>query len=102
MFGEANSTELWINEYRVRDRPAGDSIMLAIEKVRPHDSIVIVRDMGECRPALDITQGKYARYIGLKPRIDHDISGGVDLDARCPWLELVRVGSAPGRDQQVR
>src|SRR5580704_12900863 len=58
--------------------------------------------MGKRWPALDVSDHENISNIRFESFIRLDVSVSIDVNARCRWLQRIRVRFPPRRDKQVR
>jgi len=76
--------------------------VLAIQQIGGDDLVVVPAGVGEGAATVAVAQRPDAGNRGSQLVVHDDVPPLVQLYARMLQAEIVRVGAAPGRDQQVR
>src|SRR5262249_47747757 len=82
--------------------PVGESPLPAVEQVGGDDLVVVVGGMGEGAAAGAVAHRPDPRYVGLQLVVDRDVAARVGRDAGLVEPEVVGVGGAADRHQEVR
>ena len=100
--GHAGAAERRVDEQAVGRDAVLDPALLAVEQVGGDDLEVVVGGVGERAAAVAVAHREDARDVGAQLAVDLDVAALVGLDARLVQAEIVGVGPAAGRDQEVR
>src|SRR6185437_10945430 len=96
VLGDADAAELGVGEQTIDQRSAGDAAIGFLYQVLINDEVIIVRDMRELRPALDVTQGIDPRDVGFETLVDLDEAMRVEIDAGGGSVQCGSLGQAAG------
>jgi hypothetical protein len=97
-----NPAELRVGEDGEWDESPGGRASGVMEKVLPENLVVVVRDVGERRPAVHIAEGVHAGHVGFQPLVDRDEAPPVNLNACRRQVQAPCARRPPGGDQKVR
>ena len=102
VFRHARARKWRIGEQRIDRKAVGDAPRVPIEQVGGDDFVVVVGRVRERAAAVDIAQRPDAGYAGGQPVVDLDEAPGIGDDAGAIKSQVVGVGDAPDREQQMR
>ncbi|HEY1702323.1 MAG TPA: hypothetical protein VGG75_21665, partial [Trebonia sp.] len=100
--GQADAAELRVDEHRVRDDPVPRARLLVPEEVRAQDAVVVVGQVGEGRPALDVSHRVDAGHAGFQVLVGLDEAPVVEANPGRLGGERLRIRNAADGRQQVR
>ena len=91
-----------VGEGRVRDEAAAAAAVRASDQDLEEEPVIVPAGVCELRAAGDVADGVHARRAGPVFVVRHDEAFSVEADARLVAAEIVGVGVAADRDQQMR
>jgi hypothetical protein len=76
--------------------------VLAVKQVGGNDLEIVVGGLGKRAPAIAIAERPDARHIRSKEIVDRDVAPRIDRDTGLVETEIVGVGTASDREQNIR
>ena len=100
--GHAGPAERRVDIEGVGGDAVADPARIAVEQVRRDDLVIIVGGVGKAAFAVAIAERPDARDIGAQLVVDGDVAALVAADPGPVEAEILAIGAAPDRQQQVR
>jgi len=101
-FGQPYPAQFRIGEKTIDGDSAGNADVRLFYQVFIDDEVVIIRNMGKLRAALDVAEGINARYVSLQAIIDADKSVWVERDACGGGIQSDGIGLAASGQEDMR
>src|ERR1700677_474022 len=102
LFGQSHPAQFRIGEKAIYGNSAGNTKVCLFYQVFIDDEMIIIRNMGKLRAALDVTEGINAWYIGLQAVIDADESVWVPRDVCVGGIQSDGIGFTAGGQEDMR
>jgi hypothetical protein len=101
VLGHPDAAERRIDEQPIGHDAVGDAALLVVEQIGRHDLMVVVGRVGEGAAPVAVAERPNGRNAGAQAFVGHDESAAIEADAGLVETEVVGIGDAPDRKQQI-